>query len=189
MTTDSKRATRPVRVAYLNCHNATLFSADVHMCREDEARLSRLLCWLQDAGALLLPRPATDGAESFAGVIAHLASMFGGPFVEAGMAGDAARAPISGGAPVAIMPIWRLEPEGNDPGDHDVLLSSGRLWGADVLIEALRVDGPDHPVPVPAVRPRHDRWVKAGGGGRLRVAVQPPGRIGWYVLGALSAPA
>ena len=189
MTNDSTRATRLVRVAYLNCYNATFFSPEVQMCREDEARLSRLLCWLQDAGALLLPQPAAEGAETFDGVVAHLRSMFGAPFVEAGMAADAARAPMSGGAPVAIMPIWRLEPEGNDPRDHDVLLSSGRLWGGDVMIEALRVDGPDHPVPVRAVRPRYDRWVRAGGGGRLRVAVQPPGRTGWYVLGALSAPA
>jgi len=57
MLTDSSRATRLVRVAYLNCFTATFFSADVQMCREDEARLSGLLCWLQDAGALLLPQP------------------------------------------------------------------------------------------------------------------------------------
>jgi hypothetical protein len=189
MTTDPTRATRPVRLTYLNCHNATLFSADVWLCREDEARLAGLLHWLQDAGALLLPQLAKDGAKGFDGVIAHLRGVFGAPFVEAGMATDGPRAPMSGGAPVAVMPIWKLEPEGNDPEDHNVLLGSGRLWGGDVMIEALRVDGPDHPVPVREVRPRHDRWVRAGGGGRLRVAVQPPGWTEWYVLGALAAPA
>jgi hypothetical protein len=189
MTTNSTRATRLVRVAYFNCYSATLFTADVQMCHEHELRLSRLLCWLQDAGALLLPQPAADGADTFDGVVAHLCSTLGTPFVEAGMAADAACPPTSGGAPPAVMPIWRFEPAGEDPGDCDVLQSSGRLWGSDVLIEALKVGGPDHPVPVPAVRPRFDCWVRAGGGGRLRVAVQPPGRDGWYVLGAISAPA
>jgi hypothetical protein len=33
-----------------------------------------------------------------------------------------------------------------------VLLSSGRLWGTDVLIEALRVEIEEHPAPVPTVR-------------------------------------
>ena len=189
MTTVSMRATRPVRVAFLYCFSATFFSADIPMCREDEVRLARLLCWLQDVGALLLPRPAAEDADTFDGVVAHLEKKFGSPFIIAGMAAGAGRAPMSGGSPVAIMPIWRLEPERNDPGDHNVLLSSGRLWGGDVMIEALRVDGPDHPVPVLEVRPRYDRWVRAGGGERLRVAVQPPGWTGWYVLGALSAPA
>jgi hypothetical protein len=181
--------TRPVRVTFLNCGNATLFSAEVLMCREDEVRLGTLLSWLQDAGALLLPQPAADGPGTFDGVLAHLRGTLGAPLVEAGMAADGARAPTSGGAPKALMAVWPFESEGEDPGDPDILLSSGRLWGVDVLIEALRVDGPDHPVPVRAVRPSYDRWVKAGGGGRLRVAVQPPGRVDWYVLGAISAPA
>ncbi len=127
MTTDTKRATRPVRVAFLNCHSATFFSSEVQMCQEDEARLSRLLGWLRDAGAVLLPQPAAEGAESFDCVVAHLRSMFGAPFVEAGMAGDAARAPMPGGVPVAIMPIWPFEAEGKDPTDRDILLSSGKL--------------------------------------------------------------
>ncbi len=58
-----------------------------------------------------------------------------------------------------------------------------------MLIEALRVDDPDAPVPVRAVRPRFDRWLRAAGGSRLRVAVQPPGEAGWYVLGGMAAQA
>jgi hypothetical protein len=46
------------------------------------------------------------------------------------------------------MPVWAFEPEGDDSGDQDVLLNSGRLWGTDVLIEALRVESEQQPSPV-----------------------------------------
>ncbi len=188
MKNDSTRATRPVRVAFLNCSDATVFAAELGLSREEEERVATLLGWLQDAGALLLPKQATPLADTFDGLVAHLRGTVGATLVEAGLTAGAPRAPSSGGAPVAVMPIWPFEPEGEDPADPDVLLSSGRLWGADVLIEALRVGGPDNPVPVVTVRSRFDRWARAGGGGRLRAAVQPPGRTDWYVLGAISAP-
>jgi hypothetical protein len=189
MTNQATKATRPVRVVWLNCFDAKLFSAEVPMSPAEEARLSALLGWLQDAGVLLRPAPAAEHSGTFADVIAHLRDTFGAPLVEAGLGAEPLRVPPSSGAPVAIMPIWPFEPEGEDPEDPDVLLRSGRLWGADVMIDALRVGGPDDPAPVLAVRPRLDRWGRAGGGGRLRAAVRPPGRPDWYVLGAISAPA
>jgi hypothetical protein len=59
--------------------------------------------------------------------------------------------------------------------------------GADVLIEALRVEGDDNPVPVPAVRDRFLRWADAAGGRRNLTTVRPPGREGSYVLFAAAA--
>jgi hypothetical protein len=56
-----------------------------------------------------------------------------------------------------------------------VLLGSARLWGADLLVELLRVDGGDGAAPVTTVRPRYQRWHCAAGGGGDRVAVRPPG--------------
>jgi hypothetical protein len=48
--------------------------------------------------------------------------------------------PSAAGRPVtvAVMWAWAFEPEGDDPDDHDMMLSSGRLWGADILTEPLR---------------------------------------------------
>jgi hypothetical protein len=91
--------------------------------------------------------------------------------------------------PSAVMPIWQLQPEGDDPKDRNVLLGYGRLWGADVLLEALRVDACDNPVPVTEVRPRFERWVRAAGCGRTRAVLQPPGEMGCYFLAAIAAPA
>jgi hypothetical protein len=82
------------------------------------------------------------------------------------------------------MPVWAFEPEGET---EDVLLSSGMLWGADLLIEALRVEGDDNPVPVPAVRDRFLRWAEAAGGRRNLTTVRPPGCEGSYVLFASAA--
>ena len=78
------------------------------------------------------------------------------------------------------MPVWAFEPEGDDSGDQDVLLNSGRLWGTDVLIEALRVESEQQPSPVTTVRSRFDRWIKAEGGARERAVVRLPGRDGCY---------
>jgi hypothetical protein len=87
------------------------------------------------------------------------------------------------------MPDWQLLPEGDDAADRDVLLGSGRLWGTELLIEALRVESPAEPLWAPAVRPRLDRWVKAAGGaGRLRSSCQPPGDSGWYAVAAIASP-
>ena len=84
------------------------------------------------------------------------------------------------------MQVWAFEPEAGNP---DVLLSSARLWGADLLVEALRVAGDDDPTPVPSVRTRFARWAEAAGAGRALSPVRLPGRDGSYVVFAASAPA
>jgi hypothetical protein len=66
-------------------------------------------------------------------------------------------------APATIMPVWAFEPQG--PTD-DVLISSARLWGSELFVEALRVEEDDVPVPVPSVHWRFARWVAAAGTGR-----------------------
>ena len=55
---------------------------------------------------------------------------------------------------------WAFEPDG---GSEDVLLSSATLWNVNLLVEALRVEDDDNPVPVAAVRERFQRWVAAAG--------------------------
>jgi hypothetical protein len=70
-----------------------------------------------------------------------------------------------------------------------VLLSSARLWGTDLLVEAMHVEGDDDPAPVPSVRDRFARWADAAGKGRELSTVRLPGRNGCYVLFAAAAPA
>jgi hypothetical protein len=91
-------------------------------------------------------------------------------------------------APVAVMPVWAFAPEGDDSDDQDVLLSSGWLWGADVLIEALRMESEQQPAPTPTVRSRFDRWIKSEGGARNRAVIRLPDRDGCYVLFAAAVP-
>jgi hypothetical protein len=74
------------------------------------------------------------------------------------------------------MPVWAFEPEKG--GSDDVLLSSARLWGADLLVEALRVEGDDDPAPVPSVQDRFARWANAAGQRRELSTVRLPGRDG-----------
>lgn len=83
------------------------------------------------------------------------------------------------------MPVWAFKPGAE--GD-DVLVSSARLWNSDLLLEALRVEEDDEPVPVPAVRERYDRWVNAAGAGRLVRATRVPGFSGAYAIFAAAAP-
>jgi len=86
----------------------------------------------------------------------------------------------------ALMPVWPFVPES---GGGDALLSSARLWGVDLLVEALRVEEDDDPTPAPSVRDRLRRWADAAGhGGRLK-ATRLPGRDGCYVVFASAAPA
>jgi hypothetical protein len=79
--------------------------------------------------------------------------------------------------------LWAFEPEGDT---EDVLVSSGTLWGADLLFEALRVIDDDDPEPVPAVRERFLRWSRAAGG-RTLTTTRLPGRDASYVLFASAA--
>jgi hypothetical protein len=190
MIASGKSMARAVRVAFLNCFDAKLFCAEVELTEGDQRRLESALAWLQDAGVLLLPAPDQSDARLDAnGVIEHLRATVGDHIVEAALAADPDAPRASGPAPTAVLPVWPFEAEGDDPGDRDVLLASGRLWGAEVLLEALRVDEPDNPVPVLEVRSRFDRWVKAAGGGRMRAVIHPPGEKGCYFLAAIAAPA
>jgi hypothetical protein len=75
------------------------------------------------------------------------------------------------------MPVWAFEPEG---GSDDVLVSSARLWGTDLFVEALRVEDDDHPEPVATVRERFARWITAAGQGETLKTVRLPGRHGAY---------
>jgi hypothetical protein len=82
--------------------------------------------------------------------------------------------------------VWPFEPEG---GSGDVLLTSARLWGVDLLVEALRVEDDDDPTPAPPVHARFRRWADAAGqGGRMK-ATRLPGCDGCYVVFAAAAPA
>ena len=178
------------RIAFLNCFDAKLFVADVEMSEADDIQFISALEWLCEAGIILLPTvdptPSPIGAVD---VLHHLRGAVGDLFVDAALSADPTRPAGTAVQPAAVMPVWPFEAEGDDPGDRDVLLSSGRLWGVDVLLEALRVDGPDNPVPVPAVRPRFERWIRAAGGGTPRSAIHPPGEAGCYFLAAVAPPA
>ena len=178
------------RIAFLNCFDAKLFVADVEMSEADDIQFTSALEWLCEAGIILLPTadpaPGPIGAVD---VLRHLRVALGDLFVDAALGADPTRPAGAAVQPVAVMPVLPFEAEGDDPGDRDVLLSSGRLWGVDVLLEALRVDGPDNLVPIPAVRPRFERWVRAAGGSTLRAAIHPPGEAGCYFLAAVAPPA
>jgi hypothetical protein len=178
------------RIAFLNCFDAKLFVADVEMSEADDIQFSSALEWLYEAGIILLPATdLTPGPIGAVDVMHHLRATVGDLLVDAALGADPTRPAGTAVQPAAVMPVWPFEAEGDDPDDRDVLLSSGRLWGMDVLLEALRVDGPDHPAPVPAVRPRFERWVKAAGGGTPRAAIHPPGEAGCYFLAGVASPA
>jgi len=65
----------------------------------------------------------------------------------------------------------------------------GEAWGADLLVEALRVEDDDDPTPVPSLRDRFRRWADAARhGGRLK-ATRLPGRDGSFVVFAAAESA
>jgi hypothetical protein len=64
-----------------------------------------------------------------------------------------------------------------------------RIWGADLLVEAVRVEGEDDLAPVPSIRDRFFRWADAAGKGQELSTVRLPGRDDSYVLFAAAAPA
>ncbi len=55
------------------------------------------------------------------------------------------------------------------------------VWNGNLLVDALRVVD-DDPTPVPSVRDRFGRWVRAAGAGPGLATVRLPGRGGSYVL-------
>jgi hypothetical protein len=117
----------------------------------------------------------------FRDVIEHLRAAVGTQIVELALS---TVSPSEKPAPAALMAVWAFEPE---DGSEDVLLSSGTLWGINLLFEALRVEGADNPEPVPAVRDRYRRWAHAAGDGRTFTTARLPGRDASYVLFASAA--
>ena len=183
-TTDAATA-RPTTVAFVNCFDATTFGRTVHMTADEERRLRNVLAALRDYGFILEAsiEPALPG-YGYGDVADHLRATIGSPIADAALAAVERCVPATDPPPVAVMPVWEFHPDG---GSGDVLLSSARLWGTDLLVEALRVE--DDPVPVPAVRERFRRWTDAAGQAERLKAARLPGRDGFYVLFAAAAPA
>ncbi len=176
---------RPTNVAFVHYADARTVGLTVYMTPDEERRLRDLLAALHDYGLIL--------RASFVPALPHLGfremldvvrQTVGAHFVDAALL---ARGPPPVGSdpePAAVMPVWAFEPEGNGA---DVLISSGRLWGADLLLEALRVESDDDPVPMPSVRARYARWNEAAGAGSSLKTTELPGRRGAYAI--FAAPA
>ena len=177
---------RPATVAFVNLFDAATFGGTVYMTARDERRLRNVLAALHDYGFLLPAsfEPALPD-YGFADVIGHLRGSVGAPFADAALAAAERSVPSIEPAPAAVTPVWAFEPEA---GNDDVLLCSAALWNSNLLVEALRVESDDVSVPVPSVRDRFDRWVRAAGFGERRLTVRLPGRDGSYLLFAAAAP-
>ncbi len=116
VTSNVKAAAQVARVAFLNCFDARLFSAEVELSAGDDRRLGSALAWLQDAGVLLLPAPGRTEARMTAGeVVEHLRAAVGDHIVDAALAADPARPASREPAPAAVLPVWPFEAEGDDP--------------------------------------------------------------------------
>jgi len=83
------------------------------------------------------------------------------------------------------MPVWALDPEG---AGEDILISSTRLGGSDLFVEALCVEDDYDPVPVPSGRGRFRRSVAAAGDAPTFATMRLPGRDGCYVIFGAAAP-
>ena len=188
MTTNFRQTrTSATSVAFVNCHDASTFGRVVHVTAHERDRLRDLLRGLQEFGLILAPslEPARP-AYGFGDVVGHLEASFGAHILQAALPSEAGFVPGSDQPPVAVMPVWAFEPEA---GSEDVLLSSARLWGADLLLEALRLDGEEDAQPVAAVRQRFERWAAAAGGRAEVAPVRLPGRSGSYAVFASPASA
>jgi hypothetical protein len=178
---------RPTGIAFVQCFDGTTFCRIVYMTAREERRLRGLLAAIHGAGLIL----RASYAEPFPGsgyeaVVDDLRQSIGAHIVDAfltsGGGGSASREP----PPAAVMPVWAFEPEGDG---EDVLVSSARLWGSDLLVEALRVEDDDDSQPVASVRNRFLRWADAAGGRAVLKTTRLPGRDGSYVIFAAAAPA
>jgi hypothetical protein len=169
-------------VAFVNCFDATTFGRTVRMTADEERRLRALLASLRDYGILLRAsfEPALPD-YGFGDVVNHLRRSVGAHIA---LAAGGPAVPGLEPEPVTVMPVWAFEPEG---GNEDALLSSAPPWNCDLLVEALRDEDDDDPVPVRTVRQRFDRWADAAGQGEKLKAVRLPGRDGCYVLFAGAA--
>jgi hypothetical protein len=188
MNTDvDTEGARSVGIAFVQCFDATTFCRIVHMTEGEERGLRGLLAALCRAGFILRAGYADSlPGSGYSEVVEDLRQSIGAHIVDAFLtAGDdapAGREP----APAAVMPVWAFEPEGTS---DDVLISSARLWGVDLLVEALRVEDDDDPKPVVSVGARFRRWVDAAGGCAALKTTRLPGREGPYVVFAAAAPA
>lgn len=88
--------------------------------------------------------------QSFIDVPAHSRRAEGIQLIDALLAGNNRLIPCV--EPVAVGPVWPFEREGKS---DDVMLGSARLWGVDMLVEALLVKDDNDPVPVPSVSVRY----------------------------------
>ncbi len=189
MTENETKVMRSTRIAFLNCNDATLHVADVKLTDEERARIQAALGWLEHSGVVLVPRQYQGApVRTYDALLARLQASVGDLAFQAALGAEPQEPIGEQPAPCAVMPIWQLQPEGDDAKDRDVLLGSGRLWCTDLLIEALRVEGPDEAVPVSTVRPRLERWARGAGGGLMRSPCQPHGEDGWYAIMAISSP-
>ena len=187
MNTASRGApARPTAVAFANLYDATIYGCTVYLTPCERRRLRAVLGAAHDYGFIHAPilEPVAPG-YGFADVVAHLRASLGVPFADAGLAAAKRTAPDREPPPAALMPVWAFEP---DAGSEDALLSSALLWGSNMLVEALRVEGDYDPTPVAPVRERFDRWAGAARAGRRLATVRLPGREGSYVLFASAAP-
>ena len=186
-TTIDAADARPTTVAFVNCFDGSTFGRAVYLTADEERRLRNVLAALRDYGFILEAsfEPALPG-YGFADVADHLRATIGSPIADAALAASERSVPRSDPVPIAVIPVWPFEPEG---GSADAPLGSARVWGTDLLVEALQVEDDDDPTPAPSMRDRFRRWADAAGhGGRLKTT-RLPGRGGWYVLFASAAPA
>jgi hypothetical protein len=138
---------RCTTVSYVNLFDATTFGRTVHMTASEERRLRNVLAALNDYGFILRASFSFDSASGygFADVIDHLRATISTPLADAALAAAERSVPAAEPAPAALMPVWEFEAE---HGSEDVLLSSATLWNVNLLVEALRVEDDDDPVPV-----------------------------------------
>ena len=134
MPKTESRLLNATRIAFLNCNDAKLHVIDACLTQEQAARLRGALAWLEECGLVLVPQGHADGGvTSFNGVVEQLAASVGSLSLNAALSCLPASPPRQGVKPAAVMPVWPLEPETTIGGGSDLLVSSARLWGADVL--------------------------------------------------------
>ena len=173
-------------VAFVHCSDASTLAMTVWLDPAETDRVRELLATLQAYG-LILPAALGPLVQScgFGEALAAIRGAVGAHFVDAAVGAAAGFGRGSDPDPAAVMAVWAFEK--GDCGE-DVLLGSARLWNSDFLLEALKIEDDDKPVPVPAVRDRYDRWVTAAGAGRLVRATRVPGFSGAYAIFAAAAP-
>lgn len=166
-------------VGFLMSHNGELHISRAWLSSSEAWSLLRLLSGLAEVGLIILPKvlatPLEEGPAAVRAVVAAYATEPLIAAVEAVQAGHAFRLD----QPSAVMPVWPFAP---DPGQPEVLLGSGQLWGVDVYLEALPVEDDDLPVPKASVVGRFEAWRRAVGGDRPPATLRLPGRGDAYVL-------